>query len=67
MCLTPVNSQTQGAPAPLSTDWDRVTGITALVIGVVSLLVSSYTAHLQRAQVRADIWPHLILNPAVDR
>lgn len=47
-------------PQVPATDWDRITGITALVIGVVSLLVSSYTAHLQRAQVRADIWPHLM-------
>lgn len=41
-------------------DWDRVTGVSALLVSLVAVLVAAYTAQLQRQQVRAQVWPHVI-------
>ncbi len=41
--------------------WDRITAIMAVLIGACALVVSLYTAVLQRAQVRAQTWPYLQL------
>lgn len=43
------------------TDWDRITAISAVLIGLVAVLVSAYTAVIQRQQVRAEVWPRLQL------
>jgi hypothetical protein len=40
--------------------WDGVAALIAAFIGVLALLVSGYTAYLQRQQVRAQVWPYLI-------
>ncbi|KFN49686.1 hypothetical protein [Arenimonas composti] len=40
-------------------DWDRITAIAAVLIGLAAVLVSVYTVLLQREQVRAEVWPRL--------
>lgn len=40
-------------------DWDRITAVAAVLIGVVAVVVSVYTAMLQRQQVSAEVWPRL--------
>jgi hypothetical protein len=42
------------------TDWDRVTAIAAVLIGVVAVAVAAYTAMLQRQQIRAQVWPRVL-------
>ncbi len=41
--------------------WDAVAAIVAALIGFLALMVSGYTAYVQRQQVRAQVWPYLIL------
>ena len=43
------------------TDWDRITAISAVLIGLVAVVVAAYTALLQREQIRAQVWPRLLL------
>lgn len=51
-------------PAPKKrTEWNAVAAVIAALIGLLALVVSSYTAMLQREQVRAEVWPYL--QPAV--
>ncbi|TKR33949.1 hypothetical protein FCE95_06675 [Luteimonas gilva] len=38
--------------------WDAFGMIVASCIGLLALLVSGYTAYVQRQQVRAQVWPH---------
>jgi hypothetical protein len=42
--------------------WDAVAAVVAALIGFLALLVSGYTAYVQRQQVRAQVWPYLILS-----
>ena len=39
--------------------WDALGIIVASAIGLLALLVSGYTAYIQRQQVRAQVWPYL--------
>lgn len=39
--------------------WEQVTGLIALAVGVAAMLISAYTAYLQRNQARLAAWPHL--------
>lgn len=39
-------------------DWNAVAAIIAALIGLLALVVSGYTAMLQRQQVRAAVWPY---------
>jgi hypothetical protein len=48
-------------------DWDRVTAIAAVVIGLIAVIVSAYTALIQRAQVRAQVWPYLSSSISVSK
>jgi hypothetical protein len=41
--------------------WDGVAAIMAALIGLLALGVSGYTAYIQRQQVRAQVWPYLIV------
>ncbi len=43
------------------TDWDRITAISAVFIGLVAVAVAAYTAVLQREQIRAQVWPRLLM------
>ncbi|HJR72350.1 MAG TPA: hypothetical protein VJ806_01765 [Luteimonas sp.] len=49
------------AQAKPGTDWDRITAISAVMIGLVAVAVSAYTAVIQRQQVRAQVWPRLMM------
>jgi hypothetical protein len=42
-------------------DWGSVTAVIAALIGLLALGVSAYTANLQRQQVRAQVWPYLLV------
>ena len=44
-----------------ATDWDRITAISAVLIGLVAVVVAACTALLQREQVRAQVWPRLLM------
>lgn len=39
--------------------WEAFGVIIASLVGLLALLVSGYTAYIQRQQVRAQVWPHL--------
>jgi hypothetical protein len=41
--------------------WDALAAVIAAAIGVLALLVSGYTAYIQRQQVRAQVWPYLLV------
>jgi len=45
---------------PSRTRWDAVAAIVASLIGFLALIVSGYTAYVQRQQVRAQVWPWLV-------
>ncbi len=42
-------------------NWDGLAALIAALIGVLALLVSGYTAYIQRQQVRAQVWPYLLV------
>ena len=41
--------------------WDAFGVTVASLVGLLALLVSGYTAWIQRQQVRAEVWPYLFL------
>lgn len=41
-------------------NWDALAAVVAALIGFLALLVSGYTAWVQRQQVRAQVWPWLV-------
>ncbi|HET9624297.1 MAG TPA: hypothetical protein VFP84_23150 [Kofleriaceae bacterium] len=45
-------------------NWDAYAAMVATLIGLLALLVSAYTAHLQRQQLRAQVWPYLSIATA---
>lgn len=53
-----------GSAAPERPDrvrhWDALAAVVAALIGFLALLVSGYTAYVQRQQVRAQVWPYLL-------
>jgi hypothetical protein len=51
-----------GEPRTRRRDWNAVSAIVASLIGILALSVSGYTAYVQRQQVRAQVWPYLILS-----
>lgn len=53
------SNESPGAVTKPSIRWDAGT-IIASLIGLLALLVASYTASVQRQQVRAQVWPYLI-------
>lgn len=54
-------TDSQAAPPRPAHNWDAITAMIAVMIGVLALLVSGYTAYVQRQQVRAQVWPRLLL------
>jgi len=48
-------------------EWNAVAAVIAALIGLLALVVSSYTAVLQREQVRAEVWPYLQSSITIDR
>jgi hypothetical protein len=52
----------QAAPAAQpGRNWDAYAALIATFIGILAVAVSGYTAHLQRQQLRAQMWPRLRL------
>ncbi|HSX60141.1 MAG TPA: hypothetical protein VLF18_08085 [Tahibacter sp.] len=49
------------AAPPRRRDWAAYSAIVATLVGLLALGVSAYTALLQRQQVRAQVWPRLLL------
>jgi hypothetical protein len=41
-------------------NWDALAAVLAALIGFLALVVSGYTAYVQRQQVRAQVWPYLL-------
>jgi hypothetical protein len=58
-----IASMAQGADAPprRERNWDAYAAVIASFIGLLALMVAGYTAHLQRKQVRAQVWPRMEL------
>lgn len=46
--------------------WDAMAAVIAALIGALALVVSAYTAYIQREQVRAQVWPFLLIGYADD-
>lgn len=44
-----------------SSSWEQVTGLVALAVGVLAMVISAYTAYVQRNQARLSAWPHLMV------
>ena len=44
--------------------WDAMAAVIAAMIGALALVVSAYTAYIQREQVRAQVWPYLLIGYA---
>lgn len=47
------------APPQRRRDWDGAAAVIAAFVGLLALLVSAYTANIQREQVRAQVWTRL--------
>jgi hypothetical protein len=54
-------AQRHAAPAKTGRDWDAYAAVIASFIGLLALAVAGYTAHVQRQQLRAQVWPRLQL------
>jgi hypothetical protein len=50
-----------GTAAGAKRDWDAFAAVIATFVGLLALLVSGYTAHIQRQQVRAQVWPYVLV------
>lgn len=42
-------------------NWDALAATLAALIGFLALIVSGYTAYIQRQQVRAQVWPFMLV------
>lgn len=41
--------------------YDAVAAVIAALVGMLALVVAGYTAYIQRQQVRAQVWPYLMM------
>ncbi len=41
--------------------WDAAAAVIAALVGLLALFVAGYTAYIQRQQVRAQVWPYLLM------
>lgn len=57
--LSPDESQI--AKAKRGVRWDALAAIIASLVGLLALIVAGYTAYIQRQQVRAQVWPYLMM------
>lgn len=44
--------------------WDALAAVIASLIGLLALMVSGYTAYVQRQQLGAQVWPRLVIQSA---
>lgn len=42
-------------------DWDGLAAVIASLVGVLALAIAGYTAYVQRQQLRAQVWPNVLL------
>jgi hypothetical protein len=42
--------------------WDAYAAVLATLIGLLALVISGYTAYVQRQQLRAQVWPYLTVS-----
>jgi hypothetical protein len=42
-----------------TTNWEKVSGLVAIVIGVAALLLSAFTAYLEHKHAKAELWPQV--------
>ncbi len=54
------HDESTAATASRSIRWDALAAVIASLVGLLALLVAGYTAHIQRQQVRAEVWPYLM-------
>lgn len=47
--------------------WNGLAAVIAAFVGFLALLVSAYTAYIQRQQTRAQVWPRLLLGVRPDQ
>lgn len=57
--LPHAEESTRAAASDRTMRWDAIGVIIASLVGLLALLVSGYTAWIQRQQVRAQVWPYL--------
>ncbi len=57
-------SNADAMPARKARNWNALAAIVASLIGLMALVVSGYTAYVQRQQVRAQVWPYLMVGYA---
>ncbi|MEO8460438.1 MAG: hypothetical protein ABI451_07910 [Dokdonella sp.] len=64
-----MSEETSPSPIlPPRRQWDGVAAVIAALVGLLALVVSAYTADVQRQQVRAQVWTRLFFgNSDVDR
>lgn len=41
--------------------YDAIAAVIAALVGMLALVVAGYTAYIQRQQVRAQVWPYLMM------
>jgi hypothetical protein len=41
--------------------WGAAAAVIASLVGLLALIVAGYTAYIQRQQVRAQVWPYLVM------
>jgi hypothetical protein len=41
--------------------YDAIAAVIAALVGMLALVVAGYTAYIQRQQVRAQVWPYLLM------
>jgi len=58
---TPVTEEAAAPRREPRQSWEVLGVSIASMIGLLALLVSGYTAYIQRQQVRAEVWPYLTL------
>lgn len=59
-----IGSNAGATPSGNARNWNAVAAIVASLIGLMALVVSGYTAYVQRQQVRAQVWPYLMVGYA---
>lgn len=57
----PSQSHDESPAAKRGIRWDALAAIIASLVGLLALLVAGYTAYIEREQVRAQVWPYLLM------
>jgi hypothetical protein len=57
--LQPAEDEARTVASNRRPRWDAIGVVIASLVGLLALLVSGYTAYIQRQQVRAQVWPSL--------